>query len=76
MFNLICAEGSTSLISLVKTFDTMLGVYESFCNLKQVSFFFFSLNCNNFKFDLTEIGWMFYEQTGRFKVEVFKREVS
>ncbi|XP_018440154.1 protein kinase STUNTED isoform X2 [Raphanus sativus] len=29
-------EGSTSLISLVKTFDTMLGVYESFCNLKQV----------------------------------------
>ncbi|XP_013621374.1 PREDICTED: probable receptor-like protein kinase At3g17420 isoform X2 [Brassica oleracea var. oleracea] len=28
--------GSTSLISLVKTFDTMLGVYESFCNLKQV----------------------------------------
>ncbi|CAG7896166.1 unnamed protein product [Brassica rapa] len=31
-------EGSTSLISLVKTFDTMLGVYESFCNLKQASF--------------------------------------
>ncbi|CAN8264473.1 unnamed protein product [Cochlearia groenlandica] len=29
-------EGSTSLISLVKSFDTMLGVYESFCNLKQV----------------------------------------
>ncbi|ESQ31511.1 hypothetical protein EUTSA_v10003727mg [Eutrema salsugineum] len=29
-------EGSTSLISLVRTFDTMLGVYESFCNLKQV----------------------------------------
>ncbi|CAN6859650.1 unnamed protein product [Brassica oleracea] len=30
-------EGSTSLISLVKTFDTMLGVYESFCNLKQAN---------------------------------------
>uniref|UniRef100_A0A1J3GB74 Proline-rich receptor-like protein kinase PERK13 n=1 Tax=Noccaea caerulescens TaxID=107243 RepID=A0A1J3GB74_NOCCA len=29
-------EGSTSLISLVRSFDTMLGVYESFCNLKQV----------------------------------------
>ncbi|CAH8280732.1 unnamed protein product [Arabidopsis lyrata] len=29
-------EGSTSLISLVRNFDTMLGVYESFCNLKQV----------------------------------------
>ncbi|KAJ0231255.1 hypothetical protein HA466_0299300, partial [Hirschfeldia incana] len=29
-------EGSTSLVSLVRTFDTMLGVYESFCNLKQV----------------------------------------
>ncbi|KAL1204051.1 Protein kinase STUNTED [Cardamine amara subsp. amara] len=29
-------EGSASLISLVKSFDTMLGVYESFCNLKQV----------------------------------------
>ncbi|CAH8346269.1 unnamed protein product [Eruca vesicaria subsp. sativa] len=28
--------GSTSLVSLVRSFDTMLGVYESFCNLKQV----------------------------------------
>ncbi|KAH0892541.1 hypothetical protein HID58_054970 [Brassica napus] len=31
-------EGSTSLVSLVRTFDTMLGVYESFCNLKQACF--------------------------------------
>ncbi|CAH8342600.1 unnamed protein product [Eruca vesicaria subsp. sativa] len=30
-------EGSTSLISLVRSFDTMLSVYESFCNLKQAS---------------------------------------
>ncbi|XP_010521198.1 PREDICTED: receptor-like kinase LIP2 [Tarenaya hassleriana] len=29
-------DGSASLISLVRTFDSMLGVYESFCNLKQV----------------------------------------
>ncbi|CAH2043599.1 unnamed protein product [Thlaspi arvense] len=29
-------EGTTSLVSLVRNFDTMLGVYESFCNLKQV----------------------------------------
>uniref|UniRef100_A0A1J3CHJ1 Proline-rich receptor-like protein kinase PERK13 n=1 Tax=Noccaea caerulescens TaxID=107243 RepID=A0A1J3CHJ1_NOCCA len=28
--------GNTSLISLVKTFDSVLDVYEGFCNLKQV----------------------------------------
>lgn len=29
-------EGTSSLISLVKTFDSVLSVYEGFCNLKQV----------------------------------------
>ncbi|KAJ0041163.1 hypothetical protein Pint_27410 [Pistacia integerrima] len=29
-------ESTGSLISLVKTFDSMLAVYEGFCNLKQV----------------------------------------
>ncbi|XP_038705436.1 probable receptor-like protein kinase At3g17420 isoform X2 [Tripterygium wilfordii] len=30
------AEGPSSLLSLVKTFDSVLSVYEGFCNLKQV----------------------------------------
>ncbi|KAL9679314.1 hypothetical protein QQ045_017172 [Rhodiola kirilowii] len=30
------AEGTSSLLSLVKTFDSVLAVYEGFCNLKQV----------------------------------------
>lgn len=30
------ADGTASLLSLVKTFDSMLAVYEGFCNLKQV----------------------------------------
>lgn len=29
-------EGAASLLSLVKTFDSVLAVYEGFCNLKQV----------------------------------------
>ncbi|RDY10654.1 Receptor-like cytosolic serine/threonine-protein kinase RBK2, partial [Mucuna pruriens] len=29
-------EGTSSLLSLVKTFDSVLAVYEGFCNLKQV----------------------------------------
>lgn len=29
-------EGTSSLLSLVKTFDSILAVYEGFCNLKQV----------------------------------------
>ncbi|KAJ9146224.1 hypothetical protein P3X46_028515 [Hevea brasiliensis] len=29
-------EGKSSLLSLVKTFDSVLAVYEGFCNLKQV----------------------------------------
>ncbi|PON86233.1 Serine/threonine protein kinase [Trema orientale] len=29
-------EGTSSLLSLVKTFDSVLSVYEGFCNLKQV----------------------------------------
>ncbi|CAJ1974808.1 unnamed protein product [Sphenostylis stenocarpa] len=29
-------EGTASLLSLVKTFDSVLAVYEGFCNLKQV----------------------------------------
>ena len=42
-------EGKSSLFSLVRAFDTVLAVYEGFCNLKQVGFlstsfpfFFFS----------------------------------
>jgi hypothetical protein len=34
--------GTASLLSLVKTFDSLLAVYEGFCNLKQVAFFFHS----------------------------------
>ncbi|PIA47567.1 hypothetical protein AQUCO_01400306v1 [Aquilegia coerulea] len=29
-------EGNSSLLSLVKAFDSILGVYEGFCNLKQI----------------------------------------
>lgn len=41
-------DGKSSLLSLVKAFDSVLAVYEGFCNLKQVHFlsafcFFFSL---------------------------------
>lgn len=32
----LCVEGTSSLLSLVKTFDSVLAVYEGFCNLKQV----------------------------------------
>jgi len=37
-----CMAGTASLLSLVKTFDSLLAVYEGFCNLKQVAFFFHS----------------------------------
>lgn len=30
-------DGKSSLLSLVKAFDSVLAVYEGFCNLKQVS---------------------------------------
>lgn len=38
----LCAEivdrdGKSSLLSLVKAFDSVLAVYEGFCNLKQVN---------------------------------------
>lgn len=33
-------DGKSSLLSLVKAFDSVLAVYEGFCNLKQVCFFF------------------------------------
>lgn len=29
-------DGKSSLLSLVKSFDSVLAVYEGFCNLKQV----------------------------------------
>src|ERR1044071_8572244 len=32
-------DGESSLLSLVKAFDSILAVYEGFCNLKQVTFF-------------------------------------
>lgn len=40
---IICVEivdrdGKSSLLSLVKAFDSVLAVYEGFCNLKQVGF--------------------------------------
>lgn len=31
-------DGKSSLLSLVKAFDSVLAVYEGFCNLKQVLF--------------------------------------
>jgi hypothetical protein len=39
----LCVEGTSSLLSLVKTFDSVLAVYEGFCNLKQVRFVSFLL---------------------------------
>lgn len=39
MFVLYSVESTGSLLSLVKTFDSMLSVYEGFCNLKQVPIF-------------------------------------
>jgi hypothetical protein len=33
----VIVESTASLLSLVKTFNSMLSVYEGFCNLKQVS---------------------------------------
>lgn len=30
-------ESTASILSLVKTFDSILAVYEGFCNLKQVN---------------------------------------
>jgi hypothetical protein len=32
-------DGKSSLLSLVKAFDSVLAVYEGFCNLKQVRLF-------------------------------------
>jgi hypothetical protein len=39
----LCVEGTSSLLSLVKTFDSVLAVYEGFCNLKQARFASFHL---------------------------------
>lgn len=38
-------DGKLSLLSLVNSFDSVLAVYEGFCNLKQVQFLhlFFSV---------------------------------
>ncbi|KAL2458120.1 Protein kinase protein with adenine nucleotide alpha hydrolase-like domain [Abeliophyllum distichum] len=33
---ILCEEGKASLLSLVKTFDSVLAAYEGFCNLKQL----------------------------------------
>lgn len=35
-------KSSSCLISSVKNFDSILSVYDGFCNLKQVFFFFFN----------------------------------
>lgn len=35
-FQFVDDEDKTSLLSLVKTFDSVLAAYEGFCNLKQV----------------------------------------
>ena len=47
--SVVVDEGKLTLLSLVKSFDSMLSAYEGFCNLKQVRmlvnrdiFFFFS----------------------------------
>jgi hypothetical protein len=36
-----CVAGTGSVLSLVKTFDSLLAVYEGFCNLKQVPYLHF-----------------------------------
>lgn len=38
-------DGKSSLLSLVKAFDSVLAVYEGFCNLKQVSASAYLLFC-------------------------------
>jgi hypothetical protein len=35
---IVNGDGKSSLLSLVKAFDSVLNVYEGFCNLKQVQF--------------------------------------
>lgn len=52
----VCAEivdpeGKSSLLSLVKAFDSVLAVYEGFCNLKQV-WISQTFPTSNYKFDL------------------------
>lgn len=37
-------DGKSSLFSLVKAFDSVLAVYDGFCNLKQVESLKLSLN--------------------------------
>jgi hypothetical protein len=34
-------DGTSSLLSLVKAFDSVLDIYEGFCNLKQVQFLYY-----------------------------------
>lgn len=45
LFLCFCGVGAeveqSTLLSLVKTFDSTLAVYEGFCHLKQVCIFFF-----------------------------------
>lgn len=36
LLEVVDRAGNSSLLSLVKTFDSVLDVYEGFCNLKQV----------------------------------------
>lgn len=42
------AEETSCLLSLVKTFDSVLSAYEGFCSLKQVSFVFRVTGCSFF----------------------------
>jgi len=41
---IVNGDGKSSLLSLVKAFDSVLNVYEGFCNLKQVQFLIPLLN--------------------------------
>ena len=34
-------DGKSSLLSLVRAFDSILDIYEGFCNLKQVRFLYY-----------------------------------
>lgn len=42
------AEETSCLLSLVKTFDSVLSAYEGFCSLKQVNFVFRVAGCSFF----------------------------
>lgn len=48
-------NGKSSLLSLVKAFDSVLAVYEGFCNLKQVQFLNLLSLCGPFSISINGV---------------------